>query len=59
MEAGHIEIADRSWTRAMWRGGLGKCPACGRGALFRKFMKVSDACPHCGEALHHQRADDA
>ena len=22
-------------------------------------MKVTDTCPHCGEALHHQRADDA
>ena len=59
METEQIKIADRSWKRAMWRGGLGKCPACGRGALFQKFMKVNDACPHCGEALHHQRADDA
>jgi uncharacterized protein (DUF983 family) len=59
MEAGHIKIADRSWKQAMWHGALGKCPACGRGALFHKFMKVADACPNCGEALHHQRADDA
>ena len=22
-------------------------------------MKVADTCPHCAEALHHQRADDA
>ena len=43
----------------MWRGGRGKCPACGKGSLFKKFMKVADTCPHCGEALHHQRADDA
>ena len=26
--------------------------------MFHKFLKVSDACPHCGEELHHHRADD-
>jgi uncharacterized protein (DUF983 family) len=59
MESGHIKISDRSWKQAMWRGAAGKCPACGKGSLFHKFMKVSNTCPHCGEALHHQRADDA
>ena len=27
--------------------------------MFRAFLKVADHCPACGEALHHQRADDA
>jgi uncharacterized protein (DUF983 family) len=36
-----------------------KCPACGVGAMFRRYLKVADACPHCGEELHHHRADDA
>jgi uncharacterized protein (DUF983 family) len=27
--------------------------------MFRRYLKVSDACPHCGEELHHHRADDA
>jgi uncharacterized protein (DUF983 family) len=36
-----------------------KCPACGRGALYKKYLKVADTCPNCGEELHHQRADDA
>lgn len=27
--------------------------------MFRTFLKVTDHCRHCGEALHHQRADDA
>lgn len=22
------------------------------------YLKVADHCPHCAEALHHQRADD-
>jgi uncharacterized protein (DUF983 family) len=40
------------------RGFRGKCPACGKGKLFRAFLKVADYCPNCGEALHHHRADD-
>jgi uncharacterized protein (DUF983 family) len=27
--------------------------------MFRRYLKVADACPHCGEELHHHRADDA
>lgn len=26
--------------------------------MFRAFLKVADACPACGEELHHHRADD-
>ena len=26
--------------------------------MFRAFLKVNDACPHCAEELHHHRADD-
>lgn len=36
-----------------------RCPACGKGKLFRAYLKVADTCPACGEELHHQRADDA
>jgi len=41
------------------RGAALKCPACGAGAMFRRYLKVADACPQCGEELHHHRADDA
>jgi uncharacterized protein (DUF983 family) len=44
--------------QAMMNGLRGRCPACGRGAMFRKFLKVNDACPDCGEELYHHRADD-
>jgi uncharacterized protein (DUF983 family) len=44
---------------AMKRGFLCRCPACGQGKLFRAYLKVVDNCENCGEALHHQRADDA
>ena len=42
----------------LWRGLRGKCPNCGEGHLFRKFVKVADGCDHCGEDFHHHRADD-
>ncbi|MCC7250390.1 DUF983 domain-containing protein [Hyphomicrobium sp.] len=44
---------------AMLRGWRQRCPACGKGALYRKYLKVAETCPACGEELHHQRADDA
>jgi uncharacterized protein (DUF983 family) len=47
-----------AWT-ALMRGWRGRCPHCGKGRLFRAFLKVADACPACREPLHHHRADDA
>jgi uncharacterized protein (DUF983 family) len=49
----------RDLRLAMLRGFCNRCPRCGRGRLFRAFLKVADHCPVCGEALYHQRADDA
>ena len=43
----------------MWRGFRRTCPNCGKGHLFRAYLKVADTCDHCGEELHLQRADDA
>jgi uncharacterized protein (DUF983 family) len=45
------------WT-AIRRGFLGRCPNCGEGRLFARYLKVVDACPHCGETLSLHRADD-
>ena len=50
---------NRNSATALRRGFLGRCPNCGRGKLFRAFLKVADTCPVCGEELHHHRADDA
>ena len=52
-------VPDRMLGAAIRRGARGRCPSCGRGALFSRYLKVSASCPSCGEALHHQRADDA
>jgi uncharacterized protein (DUF983 family) len=49
---------ERDYFQAMRRGALLRCPACGEGKLFRKYLKVADECPSCHEELHHQRADD-
>jgi len=45
--------------QSIWRGAAQKCPACARGRLFARYLKVDDACVSCGEELHHHRADDA
>jgi len=49
----------RNLGLAVKRGFLGRCPNCGEGKLFRKFLKVADECDVCHEVLRHQRADDA
>ena len=51
--------AQRSKKQALWRGFSRLCPGCGMGHIFCAFLKVADTCNHCGEELHHQRADDA
>jgi uncharacterized protein (DUF983 family) len=43
---------------ALKRGLMGRCPACGQGRLFPRFLKVTEACPECHEPMHHHRADD-
>ena len=45
------------WS-ALSRGFVARCPKCGLGRLFHGFLKVVDRCNHCGEDLHHHRADD-
>ncbi|MBR0825920.1 DUF983 domain-containing protein [Bradyrhizobium manausense] len=47
-----------SLAKAMWRGFRGKCPHCGEGHLFARFLKVADRCEACGEEFFHHRADD-
>lgn len=56
---GDAAVPGRGLARAMLRGALHRCPACGAGGLYRAYLKPADSCPACGEELHHQRADDA
>ncbi|MBN9599796.1 MAG: DUF983 domain-containing protein [Afipia sp.] len=45
------------WT-AMKRGWRCRCPNCGKGKLFRAFLKTADSCSECGQDFTHHRADD-
>jgi uncharacterized protein (DUF983 family) len=47
-----------SLSQAMLRGFAMKCPNCGQGHLFSRFLKVADHCEVCGEDFTPQRADD-
>ena len=47
-----------SLYQAMLRGCRCRCPNCGKGRLFGRYLKVADHCEECGEELHHHRADD-
>jgi uncharacterized protein (DUF983 family) len=51
-------LADRPLKPALLRGWRRRCPGCGAGPMLRGYLKVRDACPVCGEELHHHRADD-
>jgi len=43
---------------ALAAGLRGRCPACGRGALFQGFITVRERCPACGADLSGQDSGD-
>lgn len=49
---------ERPVRPALARGWRRRCPNCGAGPMMRGYLTVRESCPVCGEALHHQRADD-
>ena len=55
---GRAAAGDRPLWRSMARGFVGRCPHCGVGRLFGRFLAVGDACVVCGESYAAQRADD-
>jgi uncharacterized protein (DUF983 family) len=50
---------DITLRKAAERGILGRCPCCGKGQLFKRFLKQVDNCADCGEKFDGLRADDA
>ncbi len=51
-------IDKRPLGLGMKRGAGLRCPNCGKGALYRKYLKVQD-CPACGNQNSLYPADDA
>jgi uncharacterized protein (DUF983 family) len=56
--AAPVDPQDVKAIPAMRRGFLNHCPACNRGRLFGRFLKVVDRCEPRGTEFHHHRADD-
>jgi uncharacterized protein (DUF983 family) len=50
--------SDRPVAAAIGHGLRGRCPACGEGRMFARFLKAAPTCPTCGLALDRHRADD-
>lgn len=50
--------AKRPIFPAIRRGLLQRCPECGQGRIYRRYLKVVDRCQCCGLELGAYRADD-
>ena len=48
----------RSLWKAIGNGVMCRCPNCGKGKLFRSYLKLNDTCSECDEKLSAARADD-
>lgn len=53
-----IVFEPRPLMRSLWRGFRCRCPNCGEGRLFGRFLKPVANCEACGEDFTHHRADD-
>lgn len=53
------DLMERPMGDAMMRGWRMRCPACGQGRMFGRYLKVNDTCPSCGLEMSGHRADDA
>jgi uncharacterized protein (DUF983 family) len=47
----------RNVCQAICKDLRGTCLACGKGRLFRTYLKVT--CPNCSKEFFHHRADDS
>ncbi len=52
------ERGDRPFGPALARAVRGRCPACGEGRMFARFLKPTPACTHCGQRWDTHQADD-
>lgn len=54
-----MSLAQKPFATGLSRGLQRRCPACGKGALFKGYLKVRPTCAACGHDNGHYRADDA
>jgi uncharacterized protein (DUF983 family) len=55
---GMIQPAALPLLQSLWRGARERCPDCGQGSIFYRYLKVSPACPRCGHDLDQYPSDD-
>lgn len=48
----------RSVGKAILHGLACRCPSCGKGKLYSRYLKINETCSECGEKLGSARADD-
>lgn len=57
-----IQIQSLREPRSLWHGIANgimcRCPNCGKGKLYRAYLKINENCSECGEHLGSARADD-
>jgi len=51
--------SNQLFLQSTLRGIKERCPQCGKGDIFRKYLKVNDKCTKCEQPLDHYPADDA
>ncbi|MCP1471140.1 uncharacterized protein (DUF983 family) [Sphingobium sp. OAS761] len=51
-------VPDRPAMDAIKHGLRGRCPACGQGRLFARFLKPVSSCRQCGTRIDLHQADD-
>lgn len=49
---------DSTTAAVLWSGLRGRCPRCGRGALFAGYLEVTDTCDSCGLSFDGHDAGD-
>lgn len=47
-----------TFSTAIMRAVFGRCPKCGKGKLYARYLKPVEQCTACGERYGHIRADD-
>jgi len=58
MTKSHTSRPPKRVTRSVLRGFRKRCPNCGRGRIYRRYLKPVGQCERCDEPLGHIRTDD-